>query len=77
VSAARDSGFIAAVRTGTGSWAPFEMARVMIGASDPMLVVVLKLTGRYEPLLQTPPLSAVRRLSKQIRNRLHEQRQPA
>ncbi len=47
VAAARDSGFIAAVRTGTGSWAPFEMARVMIGASDPMPVVVLKLTGRY------------------------------
>jgi peptidoglycan/xylan/chitin deacetylase (PgdA/CDA1 family) len=70
VAAARDSGFIAAVSTGVGSWAPFELARAMISAGDPMLLVVLKLTDRYEPLLQIAPLKALRQLSKQIRKRV-------
>jgi peptidoglycan/xylan/chitin deacetylase (PgdA/CDA1 family) len=73
LQAVRDSGFAAAVSTGSGGPAPFELARAMIGAADPMLLVVLKLTDRYEPLLQSAPLSTVRRFSKLIRKRVQDQ----
>jgi peptidoglycan/xylan/chitin deacetylase (PgdA/CDA1 family) len=70
LAAARDSGVIAAVTTGSGSWAPYEMTRAMISASDPLPLILLKLTDRYEPLLQNPPMRAVRAASKQARGRL-------
>jgi peptidoglycan/xylan/chitin deacetylase (PgdA/CDA1 family) len=70
IAAARDSGVLAAVTTGSGSWAPFEVTRAMISAADPMPVILLKLTDRYEPLLQNPPMRAVRAASKQARGRL-------
>jgi peptidoglycan/xylan/chitin deacetylase (PgdA/CDA1 family) len=69
IAAARDSGMIAAVTTGSGSWDPYELTRAMVGAADPMAVVLLKLTDRYEPLLASPPLRAVRKASKQLRAR--------
>lgn len=69
IAATRDSGLIAAVTTGSGSWAPYELTRAMIGAADPLPVVLLKLTDRYEPLLQSPPMRAARRASKQLRSR--------
>jgi peptidoglycan/xylan/chitin deacetylase (PgdA/CDA1 family) len=72
VAAARDSGMIAAVTTGSGSWAPYELTRAMIGAADPLPVMLLKLTDRYEPLLKSPPMRALRTASKQLRGRLQQ-----
>lgn len=74
ISAARDSGLLAAVTTGSGKWEPFELTRAMIGAADPFPVILLKLTDRYEPLLASPPLRVARRTSKQLRGRLGERR---
>jgi peptidoglycan/xylan/chitin deacetylase (PgdA/CDA1 family) len=70
IAAARDSGMIAAVTTGSGSWAPYEMTRAMIGSGEPLPLVLLKLTDRYEPLLQNAPMRALRRASKQVRGRI-------
>jgi peptidoglycan/xylan/chitin deacetylase (PgdA/CDA1 family) len=67
LAAARDAGLRAAVTTGSGSWAPYEITRAMIGAIDPLPVVLLKLTDRYEPLLGSPPLRFARRASKRAR----------
>jgi peptidoglycan/xylan/chitin deacetylase (PgdA/CDA1 family) len=67
LAAARDAGMIAAVTTGSGSWKPFEMTRAMIGAIDPMPIVLLKLTDRYEPLLRSAPARTARRASKALR----------
>jgi peptidoglycan/xylan/chitin deacetylase (PgdA/CDA1 family) len=67
VQAARDSGFIAAVSTGGGSWDPFKLTRAMIGRLEPMPLILLKLDDRYEPLVRSPPISLVRQRSKQIR----------
>lgn len=68
VSAARNAGLVAAVTTGSGSWEPYELTRAMIGAADPLAVVLLKMTDRYEPLLRIVPLRAIRRASKRLRN---------
>jgi peptidoglycan/xylan/chitin deacetylase (PgdA/CDA1 family) len=70
IAAARDAGMLAAVTTGSGSWDPFELTRAMVGAADPLPVMLLKLTDRYEPLLASPPLRAARTASKQLRGRL-------
>jgi peptidoglycan/xylan/chitin deacetylase (PgdA/CDA1 family) len=72
IAATRDSGLIAAVTTGSGSWAPFEITRAMVGAADPLPLLFLKLTDRYEPLLQSPPVRMLRRASKQLRGRVQE-----
>jgi peptidoglycan/xylan/chitin deacetylase (PgdA/CDA1 family) len=76
IAATQDSGLIAAVTTGSGSWAPYELTRAMIGAADPMAVTLLKLTDRYEPLLHSPPLRLARRASKQLRSRVQARQQP-
>lgn len=68
--AAADSGLIAAVTTGRGGPDRFEWKRAMIGAADPMPLVVLKLADRYEPLLQSPPIDLARRWSKTLRERI-------
>jgi peptidoglycan/xylan/chitin deacetylase (PgdA/CDA1 family) len=70
IAAARDSGVIGAVTTGSGSWDRFELTRAMISAGDPLPVLVLKLSDRYEPLLHNPPMRALRAASKQLRSRL-------
>jgi predicted ATP-grasp superfamily ATP-dependent carboligase len=44
VAATRDSGLIAAVSAGLGSWTAYEMPRATIGSLDAMPVVLLKLT---------------------------------
>jgi peptidoglycan/xylan/chitin deacetylase (PgdA/CDA1 family) len=77
IAAARDSGLIAAVTTGSGSWAPYELTRAMMGAADPMPVTLLKLTDRYEPLLRSPPLRIARRASKQLRGWVQKRGQPS
>jgi peptidoglycan/xylan/chitin deacetylase (PgdA/CDA1 family) len=69
VAAARDAGMLAAVTTGSGSWDRYELTRAMVGAADPLAVMLLKLTDRYEPLLSSPPLRAARTASKQLRGR--------
>ncbi|HEY2398249.1 MAG TPA: polysaccharide deacetylase family protein [Solirubrobacteraceae bacterium] len=74
LAAARDADVIAAVTTGSGSWEPYEMTRAMIGARDPLPVVLLKLTDRYEPLLQSPPARLARRGSKRLRGALSSRR---
>jgi peptidoglycan/xylan/chitin deacetylase (PgdA/CDA1 family) len=68
LAAVRDAGFLAAVTTGSGSWDRFEMTRAMMGAIDPLPVVLLKLTDRYEPLLRTRPARAARQASKRLRS---------
>ena len=67
VAAARDAGLLAAVTTGSGSWQPYELTRAMIGALDPLPVIYLKLTDRYEPLLHPPPMRALRQASRGVR----------
>jgi peptidoglycan/xylan/chitin deacetylase (PgdA/CDA1 family) len=77
IAATRDSGLLAAVTTGSGSWAPYELTRAMIGAADPMPLVLLKLADRYEPLLSTAPMRFLRRLSKQVRGLAQKRQQRA
>jgi peptidoglycan/xylan/chitin deacetylase (PgdA/CDA1 family) len=72
VEAARTAGLRAALTTGSGSWRPFELTRAMIGAADPFPLLLLKMTDRYEPLLSTIPLRALRSSSKLLRRRLFE-----
>jgi peptidoglycan/xylan/chitin deacetylase (PgdA/CDA1 family) len=67
IAAARDAGFRAAVTTGSGSWSPFELTRAMMSAGDPLVVTLLKMADRYEPLFGTPAMRVVRQASKQIR----------
>jgi peptidoglycan/xylan/chitin deacetylase (PgdA/CDA1 family) len=69
IAATRDAGLKAAVTTGSGTWAPYEVTRAMIGAADPLPLVLLKLTDRYEPLLASPPVRALRQASKRVRGR--------
>jgi peptidoglycan/xylan/chitin deacetylase (PgdA/CDA1 family) len=70
LAAARDSGFSAALTTTAGNWSRFELGRAMVSAGDPLAVLMLKLTDRYEPLLASPPLRAARRVSRRLRHRL-------
>lgn len=77
VAAARDSGVIAAVTTGSGSWEPYRITRAMIGAADPLPVVLLKLTDRYEPLLKSRPMRALRAASKNLRARVQQRAREA
>jgi peptidoglycan/xylan/chitin deacetylase (PgdA/CDA1 family) len=77
VEATRASGFIAAVAAGTGGPDPFKLTRAMIGRLDPIPLVLLKLADRYEPLMQSSPLSQLRQVSKRVRIRLQRQRQLA
>jgi peptidoglycan/xylan/chitin deacetylase (PgdA/CDA1 family) len=74
LAAARDAAVIAAVTTGSGSWDPYEMTRAMIGAVDPLPIVLLKLTDRYEPLLQSAPARLARQGSKRLRGALSSRR---
>ena len=74
LAAVRDAGFLAAVTTGSGRWERYEITRAMIGAADPFGVMLLKLTDRYEPLLLTPPVRALRRASKRLRAAVTERR---
>lgn len=76
IAAAAASELAAAVATGRGGRGPYELQRAMIGAADPMAIVMLKLADRYEPLLQLPPIDLLRRWSKGARARLHERRRP-
>jgi O-antigen biosynthesis protein len=69
LAAVRDSGLIAAVGTGVGSWSAYQLRRAMIGAADPYAVMLLKMTDRYEPLLALPPLRAARSASKRMRRK--------
>lgn len=70
ISAAQDAGMTAAVTTGSGTWAPYEMTRAMISSGDPLPLVLLKLTDRYEPLLALPAFAALRSISRQGRELL-------
>lgn len=72
IDAVRDSGLLAAVTTGSGSWNPFQLTRAMVGGVDPFPVLLLKMTDRYEPLLRFPPLAVGRRASRQLRKQLHD-----
>jgi len=75
--AVSDIGLLAAVTTGSGSWSRFEMTRAMVGAADPLPLVLLKLTDRYEPLLRSAPARGLREVSKRARERLTERRRTA
>lgn len=70
LDAARDAGLRAAVTTGSGSWERYQLTRAMISAGDPLLVVLLKITDLYEPILRAPPLRVARGASKRLRDRL-------
>jgi peptidoglycan/xylan/chitin deacetylase (PgdA/CDA1 family) len=74
LAAARDAAVIAAVTTGSGSWEPYEITRAMIGAIDPLAVILLKLTDRYEPLLASAPARLARQSSKRLRDSLRSAR---
>jgi O-antigen biosynthesis protein len=68
VAAVRAAGFRAAVTIGSGSWSPLELTRAMISAGDPVGLIMLKLTDRYEPLVGSPAIRVVRRASKHLRS---------
>ena len=70
IAAARDIGLIGAVTTGSGSWAPYELTRAMIGPSDPFPVVLLKILDRYEILLRGTPARVAHNASKKVRGSL-------
>ena len=74
LAAVKDSKLLAAVTTGSGSWSEYEITRAMIGAADPFGVVLLKLTDRYEPLLRSAPVRALRRSSKRLRSAILKRR---
>jgi peptidoglycan/xylan/chitin deacetylase (PgdA/CDA1 family) len=74
LQAVRDAGLSAAVTTGSGSWSPFEMTRAMVGAVDPLPLVLLKLTDRYEPLLSSAPVRSLRQATKRLRERVGQRR---
>jgi peptidoglycan/xylan/chitin deacetylase (PgdA/CDA1 family) len=76
VAAVRDSGLLAAVTTGLGSWNPYELRRAMIGAADPTPIFLLKLADRYEPLLRLPPIALLRRVSRRLREWIEERQRP-
>ena len=56
IAAARESGLIAAVTTGSGSWAAVRAHAGDDRRRRPAAGDLLKLTDRYEPLLQSPPM---------------------
>jgi peptidoglycan/xylan/chitin deacetylase (PgdA/CDA1 family) len=68
LAAVRDAGMLAAVTTGSGRWDRFEITRAMVGAIDPLAIVLLKLTDRYEPIMRTPLVRGARAGSKRLRN---------
>lgn len=72
VRAVNDIGLLAAVTTGSGRWSRFEMTRAMVGAADPLPLVLLKMTDRYEPLLRSGPARGLRKASKQAREHLSQ-----
>jgi peptidoglycan/xylan/chitin deacetylase (PgdA/CDA1 family) len=74
IAAVRDSGLLAALTTGSGAWNRFELTRAMIGAADPGLVIMLKVSDRYEPLLANAPLRVSRLASRRLRRRLGSRR---
>ncbi|MGH2870527.1 MAG: hypothetical protein ACRDNK_23530, partial [Solirubrobacteraceae bacterium] len=61
------AGLLAAVTTGSGRWDRYELTRAMISAGDPLAVLLLKLTDRYEPWLRARPLRLLRAASKRVR----------
>ena len=75
MAASRDAGMLAAVTTGSGVWKPYEMKRAMIGAADPLPVILLKLTDRYEPLLATAPMKALRAFSRRLRETIRRRQE--
>jgi peptidoglycan/xylan/chitin deacetylase (PgdA/CDA1 family) len=74
IEAVRDSGLLAAVTTGSGTWDRLTLTRAMVGGADPFPVLLLKMVDCYEPLLRFPPLAFGRRSSKQLRARLQNRR---
>lgn len=74
LQAVSDIGLLAAVTVGSGSWSRLEMTRSMVGAIDPLPIVLLKLTDRYEPLLRSAPARGLRKASKRARERLSQRR---
>jgi peptidoglycan/xylan/chitin deacetylase (PgdA/CDA1 family) len=67
LEATRDSGFIAAVATGGGSWDPYRMTRAMVGNFEPMPLVVLKLADHYESFVDSSAVRPLRQGSKKVR----------
>jgi peptidoglycan/xylan/chitin deacetylase (PgdA/CDA1 family) len=74
IAAARDAKLLAAVTTGSGSWAPYELTRAMIGSADPFPVVLLRLTDRCDRMLRSTPLRLARRASEHVRGRYPAER---
>jgi peptidoglycan/xylan/chitin deacetylase (PgdA/CDA1 family) len=74
IAACRDAGLLAAVTTGSGSWAPYELTRGMVGRLDPLPLVLLKVSDRYEPLLRAAPMRAARLASKRLRGAIRSAR---
>lgn len=67
-SIVRSCGLESAVTTGYHDWRDYALPRAMIGRIDTPLVVLSKLTGKYQQALSRPPASTVRALSKVIRS---------
>ena len=66
--AARAAGFEAAVTCQwRGSWAPFEMKRVMITGKDGPVSFALKLSERYDPLFESAPGRLARTATRSVR----------
>jgi peptidoglycan/xylan/chitin deacetylase (PgdA/CDA1 family) len=80
LSAVRASGFSAAVTCqGLGRWDPFELERSLITGKDTLPIFLLKLTGLYQPLFDSPPSRIIRGTTRGMREsrrkRLEAQRE--
>ena len=73
VAAATEAGFAAAVTCrARGDWSRYHMKRAAIRRDDSFLRFVLKLSDRYDPLLDSVPGRIVRWTTRGARRRLRE-----
>ncbi len=70
MAAAQDCGLLAAVAGESRSWRPYELTRTMVGGAEPVSVFLLKVTDRYERLLQSAPMRVLRTCKRAARRRL-------
>ena len=70
VAAVREAGFASAVTgIGYGDWSPLTLERTAISGKDRLASFTLKLLGRYDPLLDTPPVRIARTATRTLRRR--------
>ena len=72
VDAVREAGFDSAVAGSGDTWSPLTFERTPISGKDGLASFVLKLLGRYDPLLDLPPVRVARGATRSVRRRGRE-----